>query len=491
MFRKSKLGFIAIAALLLAGCGGGGGDDVSTDPVSSQGGGGEVADYVKVDITDTKVVSTVDKAFKPDAKREKMYLSVWSEVASHALFMSVVGEFTKDFAYDPDNNVVYEFTVTFGDEFTDTATNIAADLSTAPNVFGFPDDHVSILYNAGALAELTGSNKRWAEENNVASAVSGGTINGKLYSYPQTADNGIYLYYNNDILSLEDVASWDSIIDALKAHSETRTDGLKSKIIFPFGNGYYNSAFFIGKDHGIEGAEPVFAYDPATTTMTTTINDERGQNAVRGMERILHTPGNADYIIDGDVDGSLAKFSNKDADGNPIVPEILVGVSGYWNVKNLVDLLGDSISATKLPTFTPVSAEGELLPQMQMGSLAGSKQMGVLQLGAAEAQKEFFSHQIAQYLTREDTQIKRYPLGFGPSNIKALEDPSVKEDIFLAALAEQGQFAIAQSTSVSGTFWEAAEAFGAAVVAGEYAAGTTVVDYLDAFAEAIAPENPI
>ena len=83
MFRKSKLGFIAIAALLLAGCGGGGGDDVSTDPVSSQGGGGEVADYVKVDITDTKVVSTVDKAFKPDAKREKMYLSVWSEVASH------------------------------------------------------------------------------------------------------------------------------------------------------------------------------------------------------------------------------------------------------------------------------------------------------------------------------------------------------------------------------------------------------------------------
>ncbi len=73
---------------------------------------------------------------------------------------------------------------------------------------------------------------------------------------------------------------------------------------------------------------------------------------------------------------------------------------------------------------------------------------------------------LAEFLTNEESQVKRFEvLELGPSNIKAAESDSVKENVALSALAEQSAFAKTQK-NVLGSFWGPAEAFGKALIDG-------------------------
>lgn len=486
MFKKSKFALVAVAALLLAGCGGGGGSsEASSTPPS------EVDDYaaalkealtVKVEGIDIK--STVAKTFKPDATRKSYRMSVWSETEAHPLFLNVLKGFVTDNAYDPTNNVVYEFSIRLGDEFASASTTILADVSLAPDVFGFPDDQVEDLVNGGVLQELTGNNKNWAVTNNVETSIASGTFNNKLYAYPQTADNGYFLYYNSEFLTPEDVSTMDNIFAKLKSHSETRTDELKSQLVFDFENAWYIPSFFFHSHAGEAEADPVFSYDPTMKKMNTTITDEAGQNAARGFEKVL-SEANKPYIQASGLTDSVQKFSNVDADGKPRVPEALLGVSGTWDSLALKAAMGEGYAATHLPTFTPIAADGTALPQQQMGSFAGSKLIGVSV--QSDATKSYFAHKIAQLLTNAETQIARFKLQrFGPSNIEAQKDPDVVSDVALAALNAQAEFAVSQSRSVNGKFWDPGAAFGKTVVSGDYGEeGKTVIDFLNEWANAI------
>lgn len=44
---------------------------------------------------------------------------------------------------------------------------------------------------------------------NIKESVDAATLNGKLYGYPMTADNGYFMYYNKDYFTEEDVKSLD------------------------------------------------------------------------------------------------------------------------------------------------------------------------------------------------------------------------------------------------------------------------------------------
>ena len=39
-------------------------------------------------------------------------------------------------------------------------------------------------------------------------------MNGTLYAFPRTADNGYFLYYDSNVISEEEAKSWDSLLDA-------------------------------------------------------------------------------------------------------------------------------------------------------------------------------------------------------------------------------------------------------------------------------------
>lgn len=79
--------------------------------------------------------------------------------------------------------------------------------------YSFADDQVMELVQAGALMAIPDEmGRKEIEERNASGSVVVATVDGKLYAYPRTADNGYYLIYNKEYLTEEDVASWESML---------------------------------------------------------------------------------------------------------------------------------------------------------------------------------------------------------------------------------------------------------------------------------------
>ena len=99
----------------------------------------------------------------------------------------------------------------------DARTKYLEDPEAAADVFAFPNDQVMDLVNAGALYEVT-INKDAIVAANIQSAVDAATVDGKLYGYPMTADNGYFMYYDKSVFSEEDVKSLDRMLEIGRAH---------------------------------------------------------------------------------------------------------------------------------------------------------------------------------------------------------------------------------------------------------------------------------
>ena len=79
--------------------------------------------------------------------------------------------------------------------------NAVSDLEEAddqPDIFGFVQDQLIILKNMGKLDPAVRADA--IRGRNAAGAVKAAEIGNVLYAYPMTADNGIFLYYDNLVL---------------------------------------------------------------------------------------------------------------------------------------------------------------------------------------------------------------------------------------------------------------------------------------------------
>ncbi len=66
-----------------------------------------------------------------------------------------------------------------------------------------------VLVASGVLKEVKGSSA--ISSRNLKAASDAATVDGKLYAYPLTADNGYFLFYNKAYLSDQDVQAMDRI----------------------------------------------------------------------------------------------------------------------------------------------------------------------------------------------------------------------------------------------------------------------------------------
>ena len=149
-------------------------------------------------------------------------------------------------------NVMKELTDKFKEQYSDVDFNITIgavseadakdkileDIDAAADVFVFADDQVNDLVNAGALQEVAATYTYDPKETNSAATVAAATKDGKLYAYPLTASNGYFLYYDSNIFSDEDVASWE----ALTAKAEQAG----TKVGMNVADGWYLYGFFTG-----------------------------------------------------------------------------------------------------------------------------------------------------------------------------------------------------------------------------------------------------
>lgn len=370
--------------------------------------------------TDTQS-STESTASQAEASGEKVTLKVWGSQEDQEMLGEMIEEFK---SVHPEQ----EFDITLGVVGEpDARTKYQEDPAAAADVFAFANDQLYDLVNSGALYEVT-RNKEGIMADNVASSVSAAMAGDKLYAYPMSADNGYFLYYDKSVISEEQVKSLDGILEAAAAANK--------KMFMDVSNGWYIASFFLTEGNTItmEDGKQICDW-----------NNEAGVAKAEAIKKFTADPA----FLTGDDDVLKAGF----ADGS-----IAAGVSGTWNADDIKKTLGDNYAATKLPTFTVGDK------QVQMGSFAGCKLMGVNALTAFPVE----AMDLAEWLTNEDNQLIRFQKrAIGPSNIVAAGSDEVKANVALSALGAQAEFATPQK-DISGNYWTPAEALGTTLEAKDY-----------------------
>ena len=304
----------------------------------------------------------------------------------------------------------------------DAASKVVADVATAPDIYCFAQDQLVRLVQAAALAKPGKAAADALKAANDASSLSAASVAGELYAYPMTSDNGYYMYYNKSIISEEDAESLEKLIAACEANNV--------KFRYALENAWYTASFFFAT-----GCHSTWSMnqDGDWTGIDDDFNSAKGLIAMKGMQKLAQ---------------STAYDSNAD-----IFTDAGVIVTGIWNANNAKNHFGDNLGVTDLPSFTVDGTEYHL------GSYAGTKLMGVKP--QTDAKKAAVLSKLAQWLTNEECQLQRYEqFQWGPSNLAAQANESVKANESLAALQKQNAHAVVQG-NIHGAWWDIAKVLGA------------------------------
>ncbi len=315
----------------------------------------------------------------------------------------------------------------------DAKDNILTDPTAAADVFAFADDQLNELVAAGALQEVS-LNADDVKSRNLEGSVEAASLDGKLYAYPMTADNGYFLYYDSSVISAEDAQTVDGILAAAAAAGRTFDMTLN--------DGWYIYSFFAGA-----GLEATLADDGVNTVCNW--NEAPGADVAQA---VMDIASNSAFVSAPDAD-IVSGITNG---------TVCAAVSGTWNAQVAQETWGENYAATKLPTYT---MNGE---QVQMGSFAGYKLVGVNPHSANVG----VAMMLADYITNEANQQKRFEdRQLGPSNINVNASEAVQAAPAIAALAAQSDFSDLQR--VGANYWDPAASLGQILASGDTQGKTT------------------
>jgi arabinogalactan oligomer / maltooligosaccharide transport system substrate-binding protein len=362
---------------------------------------------------------------EPSSEKPTSTLRVWGPSQEQQYLTDVTESFKLLY---PSININFELAVV-GEP--DLKGILLLDVPGGADVFAFPDDQLEDLVSAGALSELT-QFKDDVIERNQDWTIDVASVDDKLYAYPNTSDNGIFMYYDTRHIQANEMTTLDSIL--------AKADELDSSVIIDPMGGWAMSAWF-----AVPGE---ISWSKTTMTQTIDWNNETGLSSAIGMYNAYKT-----NRIQRDQGIIVTEFLENDTD---VSEGIIAGISGTWNAVAIKTILGDNYAAIKLPTFT--NGDGT---QQQMGSMIGAKLVGV----NAYTQNPGLAHAFANYLTNYENQLtKAVTMGVGPSNIAAQQNEEVQEVPSLSAIFDQAPHGILQARSVSSFFWSPAGAFADALI---------------------------
>lgn len=395
-FQKKLLVLPVVVAMLLTGCGGG------AEKGQTSG-------------------SAFDFSTASGNASKELVVSVGDE-ADVEVLNQIVSDFKKensDFPYTVKTEIISE---------SEAADKVLSNVNSAPDIFTFADDQLNALTASGILHPIDDSS---VKSDNLDAAVDAASIDGKLYAYPMTADNGYFLYYNKKYFKDSDLKTMDGILKAAASKGK--------KVTMDIGSGWYMYSFY-----GNTGLKLSLADDGLTNVCdwNSTKNKITGLDVAKAMSAIAKKPG---FLAGGDD-----VLKAKAAGGT-----VIAGVSGVWLSQDLKKAWGDDMGAAKLPTYTVAGK------QVQMASFAGYKMVGVNSFSP----KAEWANKLAAYMTNEKSQTLRFEKrGQGPSNKKAAESDAVKASPAIQALLAQSKYASLQR--VGQKYWDATTAFGSELVSG-------------------------
>lgn len=364
-----------------------------------------------------------------NASGDAITLRVWGGEEDQALLTELVNDFK---AAHPDQT----FDIQVGVESESTAKDtVLTDISAAADVFAFASDQLASLVRANALADLdsmsevlstyAGKSIDDVKAANSAGTIGSATFKEKLYAFPMSGGNNYFLYYDANVLSEDDVKSWDAML--AKAEESGKQVGMT------MASGWYLSSFFMGA--GFDSS----TNDDGTTNCSWNGTSADGYTGVQVVEGILGITNSSAFlpVTDGDL-------SNQIASGN-----LCAVVDGLWDAPAAEAAFGDGYRATKLPTYT---CGGN---QVQQYTYTGSKLIGVNAL----SENVGWATVLAEFLTNEASQNKRFDQRqLAPSNNVVAERDDVKANIAGAASIEQDNYGSIQD--VGEKFWDPTKTLG-------------------------------
>ena len=351
-------------------------------------------------------------------------LKVWAEEANWEVMEKMFASFKEQYK----NEATFEIELIQGNE-GETKDMLLADVYGGADVFSFADDQLNAMVSGGALAEIPNPDE--VKAANLEDAVNSCIVNGKMYAYPMTADNGYFLYYNKEYLTEEDVKTFDGILAAAEAAGK--------KVTMDWSSGWYLYSFFgnTGLDFGLNE-------DGVTNhcNWNTTEGNIKGVDIAQALLNISASPA---FVNAGDT--ALLEGA---ANGT-----VIAGIGGVWNEVEIRKVWGDNYGAVKLPTYTVAGQ------QVQMSSFKGYKMMGVNYY----SENKEWALKLADWLTNEQNQTLRLAeRSQGPSNIKAAASDVVSKEPAIAAIIDQSQYGKLQR--VGNHYWDACVEFGDIIAAG-------------------------
>ena len=302
------------------------------------------------------------------------------------------------------------------------ATNVITDIESAADIFGFAQDQLGRLVQAGALVEVEEENAKKVTAENDEGSVAAVTLGDVMYAYPMTSDNGYFMYYDKSVVT--------DPTDLAKILADCEAAG--KSFYMEINSGWYQVAFFFAYGANI-------AYDMDLEGNYVALNTNyASEDGVKALKAMIDVAKNSSF----QTGSSLSTATNVGAI-----------VDGTWDAGSAKELFGDNFAATKLPAWDGI----------QLSGFKGYKMMGVKQqtnddkLAACDA--------LAAFLTSEEVQIARYKaLGWGPSNLKAQQNEAVQADAALTALREQFQYSAPQGNYPNG-YWSTATGLGDDILA--------------------------
>lgn len=355
---------------------------------------------------------------------ETVELTVWGEKDNTATLTKMIDSFKEQYKGQADFNITLETQADSG-----VRDVMLTDVHGGADVFSFPDDQLISLVAGGVLVPVPNAEEVSAE--NIKESVDAATLNGKLYGYPMTADNGYFMYYNKDYFTEEDVKSLDKMLSVAQAAGK--------KVAMEFNSGWYLYSFF-----GNTGLKLSLNEDGVTNACNwnDTSGDIRGVDIEEALKRIT---SNAGFL--SCPNGEIA---DKMKSG-----EVIAGISGVWDVMNAKEAWGADYGACKLPAYTCAGRE------VQMASFTGYKMMGV----NAYSKNKDWACKLADWMTNEENQKIRFTeRNQGPSNINAAASPDIKKVAAIQAVIDQSKYGTLQR--VGNSYWDACKSFADTILSG-------------------------
>lgn len=428
---------VSMVAAMLTGCGNAA---VAEETPAETTETTEEAEVPAEDTADSETADASDAvANLIAATTDTVSLKVWASEEDQALTTELLEKFKETY---PD----VTFDIQLGSESESTAKDtILADVEASADVFAFADDQINEMVAAGALQEVSATYTYDVANANAAGSVEAATVDGKLYAYPMTADNGYFMFYDSSVFTEEDTQSLEKMIEVAQAAGK--------KIAMDVSNGWYIYAFF-------EGAGLELSLNDDGVTNTCTWNGAGGTDVAQSILDLF----SSGVLVDMDDENQATAI----AEGT-----VVACVNGTWRAETAQEAWGENYAATKLPTFN-VAGEPK-----QMSSYSGYKLIGV----SPYSKNVGWSMLLAEFLTNEDSQTARFEArGLGPANIAVAESDAVKSNPAISALAAQAAFATPQR--VGGNFWSPAETLGQILASGN-PDGTDLQTLLDTTVDGI------